>query len=74
MNEAADDEVEEQGGKGRAESQDGVDETQLNIFREKFSKYLNNLRGITTEKNKSITMELTYNLQDKKVLMLTLAE
>ena len=74
MNEAADEEVEEQGGKGRAESQDGVDETQLNIFREKFSKYLNNLRGITTEKNKSITMELTYNLQDKKVLMLTLAE
>jgi len=51
-----------------------VDESQLNIFREKFSKYLNNLRGITTEKNKSITMELTYNLQDKKVLMLTLAE
>ena len=64
----------EQGGKSTRPLQDNMDEAQLNIFREKFSKYLNNLRGITTEKNKSITMELTYNLQDKKVLMLTLAE
>lgn len=52
----------EQGGKARSDSQEGVDESQLNIFKEKFSKYLNNLRGITYEKNKSITMELTYNL------------
>ena len=44
------------------------------MFKEKFQKYLNVIKGITHEKNKSVTVELCYNLQDKKILMLTLAE
>ena len=70
---------EEQGGKGRSDSQEeGVENDENiqhhNIHKEKFSKFATILKSITTDNFKSVTMELTYNLSDKKVLMLTLAE
>ncbi len=32
------------------------------------------MKGISTQKNKSVTVELSYNLQEKKILMLNLVE
>lgn len=63
---------EEQGGKARSDTQE--EGAEVDIHKEKFSKFATILKGITTDGHKSITMELTYNLSDKKVLMLTLAE
>lgn len=67
-------EDEEEGGpEGVQEDEDALLQ-HCNVFKEKFQKYLSIIKGITTEKNRSVTVELSYNLQDKKVLMLTLAE
>lgn len=79
VDEGVTDDVEELEKDGRSASNDGFNEDDLiqqhcNVFKEKFQKYLSVIKGITNEKEKSVTIELSYNLQDKKILMLTLAE
>lgn len=67
---AQDEPMEEEGGA----NEDDLIQSHCNVFKEKFQKYLSVIKGITNEKEKSVTIELSYNLQDKKILMLTLAE
>ena len=54
--------------------EDDLLQQHCNVFKEKFQKYLSVIKGITHVKDKSATIELSYNLEDKKILMLTLAE
>lgn len=43
-------------------NEDDLIQSHCNVFKEKFQKYLSVIKGITNEKEKSVTIELSYNL------------
>lgn len=45
-----------------------------NLIKEKLIKYVGYLKGMTYDKEKSVTVTISFPLEFKKVLMLTVAE
>jgi hypothetical protein len=45
-----------------ANIEDDLIQSHCNVFKEKFAKFLSVIKRITNEKEKSVTIELSYNL------------
>jgi hypothetical protein len=52
----------EEKGRSASQGEDDLIQQHCNVFKEKFQRFLSNIKGITNVKDQSATIELSYNL------------